>query len=65
MKSKGVTTQMKALNEYFLIVLFVLLLNKVHVFAIFMFNFNKETAVKMVKPGLSSWYKSEVPDGMT
>ena len=31
----GMTTQMKALNEYFLMVVFTLLLNRVHVFAIF------------------------------
>ena len=30
MKPKGVTTQMKALNEYFLMVVFTLLLNRVH-----------------------------------
>ena len=33
MKPKGVTTQMKALNESFLMVVFTLLLNRVHVFA--------------------------------
>ena len=43
MKSKSVTTQMKALNEYFLVVVFMLLLNRVHVFAIFMFYFDKKT----------------------
>ena len=31
MESKGVTTQMKALDEFFLMVVFTLLLNKVHV----------------------------------
>ena len=35
MKPKGVTTQMKALDEYFLLVVFTLLLNRAHVFAIF------------------------------
>ena len=34
---------MKALNEYFLMVVFTLLLNKVHVFATFMFNLDSET----------------------
>ena len=34
-KSKGVTTQMKVLDEYFLMVVFTLLLNRVHVFANF------------------------------
>ena len=29
---------MKALDEYFLMVVFTLLLNRLHVFAIFMFN---------------------------
>ena len=38
MKSKGVTTQMKALDEYFSTVVLILLLDKVHVFANFMFN---------------------------
>ena len=42
MKSKGVTTQMKALNEYFLLVMFTLLLNGVHVLANFMLNMNRE-----------------------
>ena len=32
------TTQMKALAEYFPMVVFTLLLNRVHVFAIFMFD---------------------------
>ena len=36
MKPKGVTTQMKTLNEHFLMVVFTLLLSRVHVFAIFM-----------------------------
>ena len=35
MKPKGVTTQMKALNEYFLMVVFTLLLKRVHVFGKF------------------------------
>ena len=35
MKSKGVTTQMKDVDQYFLMVVFTLLLNRVHVFAIF------------------------------
>ena len=43
MKSKGVTTQMKALDEYFLMVVLMLLLNRVHVFANFMFHLNRET----------------------
>ena len=38
MKPKSVTTQMKALDEYFLMVVFTLLLNTVHVFVNFMFN---------------------------
>ena len=42
MKPKGVTTQMKALDEYFLMVVFTLLLNRVHVFANFMLNLDKE-----------------------
>ena len=43
MKSKGVTTQMKALGEYFLMVVFMLLLNRVHVFTISTFNLDRET----------------------
>ena len=43
MKPKGVTSQMKALDEYFLVVVFTLLLNRVHVFENFMFNFDRET----------------------
>ena len=43
-KPKGVTTQMKALDEYFLMVVLTLLLNRVHVFANFIrFNLNRET----------------------
>ena len=34
---------MKALDEYFLMVVFTLLLNTVHVFSIFMFNLDRET----------------------
>ena len=48
MKPKGVTTQMKALDEYFLMVVFPLLLNRVHVFV----NFNlrqRNMAVKGLK----------------
>ena len=48
MKSKGVTIQMKALDEYFLMVVFTLLLNRLHVFANFMFHLeNKNMAVKI------------------
>ena len=36
MKPKGVTTQMKALDDYFLMVLFTLLLNRVNVFLQFL-----------------------------
>ena len=37
MKLKG-DSQMKALDEYFVMVVFTLLLNRVHVFAIFVFT---------------------------
>ena len=38
---------MKALDEYFLMAVFTLLLNRVHVFAIFMFKFGQRNmAVK-------------------
>ena len=47
MKPKGVTTQMKAHNDYFLMVVSTLLLNRVHVFANFMFNLNGK--------GISIW----------
>ena len=45
MKPKGVTTQMKALDGYILMVLIMLLLKRVHVllFANFMFNLSRET----------------------
>ena len=43
MKSKGVTTQMKVLDECFLMEVSTLLLNRVHVFANFMFNLDRET----------------------
>ena len=43
MKPKGVTTQMKALDEYFSMVVVTLLLNRVHVFANFMFNLDRGT----------------------
>ena len=42
-KPKGVTAQMKALSEYFLLVVFTLLLNRLHVFANFIFNLDRET----------------------
>ena len=34
---------MKALDEYFLMVVFTLLQNRIHVFADFMFNLNRGT----------------------
>ena len=37
-KSEGVTTQMKALNEFFLMVAFTLFVNRVHVFTNFMWT---------------------------
>ena len=44
MKPKSVTTQIKALDEYFLMVVFTLLLYYyVNGFANFMFNFDRET----------------------
>ena len=43
MKSQGVTTQMKALDDYFLMVIFTLLLDRLHVFTVFMFNLDRET----------------------
>ena len=42
MKPKCVTIQMKALDEYFLMVVFMLLLNRVHVFTICMLNLDRE-----------------------
>ena len=41
MKPKGVTTQMKALDEYFLMVVFMLLLNIFYVVANFMLEFEQ------------------------
>ena len=52
MKPKGVTTQMKALDEYFLMVVFMLLLNRVHILANFMFNLDRET---MATTGLNTF----------
>ena len=43
MKPKGVTIQMKALDEYFLMMVFTLLHSRLHVFAIFIFNLDRET----------------------
>ena len=40
MKSKAVTIQVKVVCEYFLMVVLTLLLNKLHVFAICIFNLN-------------------------
>ena len=40
MKSNSVTTQMEALNQYFLMAMFTSLLNRVHVFAIFLLNYS-------------------------
>ena len=49
---KGVTTQMKALDEYFLMVVFTLLLNRVQaVFAIFVFNLDREALIYCEDPG--------------
>ena len=42
MKPKGVTTQIKVLDEFFLMVVFMLLLNGVSVFANFMFSLDRE-----------------------
>ena len=44
-KAKGVTTQMKALEEYFLVAVFTMLLNRVHVFENVMFHLNRNMAV--------------------
>ena len=46
MKPKGVTIEMKALDEHSLMAVFPLLLNRVHVFANFMFNLDRNMAVK-------------------
>ena len=47
MKSKDMTTQMKALTEYIIMVVLMLLLNTVHVFAKFYVQFGqRNTAVK-------------------
>ena len=46
---------MKALDEYIPMVVFTLLLNRVHVFATFMFNLNRETWVQGNKKMISSF----------
>ena len=48
MKPEGVTTQMKALDEYFVMVVFTLLLNKVHIFSIL-------CLIWTLKHGSESW----------
>ena len=45
MKPKCVTILMKALDEYFLMVVFMLLLNRVHVFTICMLNLDREIVI--------------------
>ena len=40
MKPKGVTTQMNALDDYFLMVVFTLVPNRVHGFANFLLDLN-------------------------
>ena len=46
-KPKGVTTQMKALDEYFLMSMFTFLLNRVHVSANFVSFEQRNMAVKV------------------
>ena len=46
MKPKDVTTQMKALNEYFLMGVVMLLLNRLHVFTNFVSFEQRNMAVK-------------------
>ena len=55
---KGVTTQMKALDEYFLMVVFIWLLNRVHVFAIFVFNLDRSMSLKGLIMGPIGYKKS-------
>ena len=55
MKPKGVSTQMKALDEYNLMVLFVLLLKRVHVFATFVVNWNRENTAVIQIPLYSTY----------
>ena len=56
-KPKGETTQMKGLDEYFVMAVFTLLLNRVCVFANFMFNLNQRN---MAMKGLKRSVKSTV-----
>ena len=49
MKPKGVTAQMKALNESFLMEVFTLLQNRVHVFANVMFILTEKHGGERVK----------------
>ena len=55
MKSKGVTTQMKALDEYFLMVVVMVLLNTVHVFANVMLIWTEKHGNERVKSSSSSF----------
>ena len=58
MKSEGVTTQMKALHEYFLMVVFTLFLNTVHVFANLCFIYLNR--INMAVEGLLTILKNKV-----
>ena len=47
-KFKVVATEMKALNEYFVMVVFTLLLNRLHIFSIFMFNLDSREIWQLI-----------------
>ena len=59
MKPKGVTAQMKALNESFLMEVFTLLQNRVHVFANFMFILTEKHGGERVK-GHEKWITAAI-----
>ena len=57
-KPKGVSTQMKALDEYFLMVVFTLLLNGLYVLAIFIFNWTEKHGSEWVNKYPIKWLKT-------
>ena len=60
MKPKGVTTQMKALDESFLMVVFTSLLNTVHVFANLKYKSNKKNMTVKSKKIILKLYSLKV-----
>ena len=51
---------MKALDEHLLMVVFMLLLNRVYAFAIFMFNLNREMCTAMKQLNSISTHRNDI-----